>query len=226
MKKTKSPPDFSKYILKGDVYAGLDMSLTNPGICILDGNLVKFYFFPCRKKHIDYENSNGKYSCKALGYYQEFSSREQRYSRIVNDIMDVFDGYKDRDLKIAIENYAFGAKGRAQSGLYELGGAVRMSLYTRKLQFTEIPPTTVKKYATGNGTANKVEMVANFFHLTKLSLYDMFDLSEPAKGDVPGPISDVCDAYYIASMVAGKTVSHANIINNIMANLKEKTRGK
>lgn len=53
------------------------------------------------------------------------------------------------------EGYAFGAKGNAQYDLAELGGCVRVVMYCRKRPFLQVPPSVVKKVATGDGNAKK-----------------------------------------------------------------------
>lgn len=53
------------------------------------------------------------------------------------------------------EGYAFGAKGNAQYDLGELGGCVRVLLYCRKRPLLVVPPSVIKKLATGDGNAKK-----------------------------------------------------------------------
>lgn len=59
-----------------------------------------------------------------------------------------------------IENYAFGAKGSALTGLHELGGIVRFALWEDGRRYVDIPPTSLKKFATGSGNAGKAEVIA------------------------------------------------------------------
>jgi Holliday junction resolvasome RuvABC endonuclease subunit len=61
---------------------------------------------------------------------------------------------------VAIEGYSFGAKGRAFLSLAELGGIVRHGLWTRVIPYVEVPPSTVKTYATGKGNAGKDDVLA------------------------------------------------------------------
>ena len=60
----------------------------------------------------------------------------------------------DVDL-IAIEGYSYGSKGRATFSIAELGGVVRCALYDAGLDYLEVSPAVVKKYATGKGNAPK-----------------------------------------------------------------------
>lgn len=60
---------------------------------------------------------------------------------------------------IAIEGYAYGRPNQAHQ-VGELGGVVRCALHDAGIAFVEVPPLTVKKYATGNGGAGKDEVLA------------------------------------------------------------------
>ena len=58
-----------------------------------------------------------------------------------------------------IEGYAFGAKGRAIISLGELGGVVRHFVVGLADNTVEVPPSTVKRFLTGKGNANKLDVV-------------------------------------------------------------------
>lgn len=65
---------------------------------------------------------------------------------------------------VIIEGYAYGA-GRSggtthSHALGELGGVIRLDLYDRGIPHVDIPPATLKKYATGKGNASKAEILA------------------------------------------------------------------
>lgn len=59
---------------------------------------------------------------------------------------------------IAIEGYAFGRINRAHA-LGELGGVLRVAFHELGLFVVEVPPKTLKLYATGNGNADKDTML-------------------------------------------------------------------
>lgn len=56
---------------------------------------------------------------------------------------------------VLIEGYAFGARGRAVFSIGELGGVVRLELFRGCLPVVDIPPSNLKKFATGKGNASK-----------------------------------------------------------------------
>jgi crossover junction endodeoxyribonuclease RuvC len=68
--------------------------------------------------------------------------------------------YNHIDIAI-IEGYSFGSKGRATFNIGELGGVIRLSLFDDGLSFVEVPPASLKKFATGKGNVGKDEVIAS-----------------------------------------------------------------
>ncbi len=62
---------------------------------------------------------------------------------------------------VVIEGYGF-APGRGHSAreMAELGGVIRLALFDASLTFVDVPPASLKKYATGKGNAPKEEVLA------------------------------------------------------------------
>lgn len=56
---------------------------------------------------------------------------------------------------VAVEGYSFGSRDSHAHALGELGGVVRLALSELQLPYADIPPTCVKKFATGKGNAPK-----------------------------------------------------------------------
>ena len=85
---------------------------------------------------------------------------------------------------VVIEGYSMGSA-RQQShahGLGELGGVIRLALAHCCVDFIDIPPACVKKYATGKGNANK-DLVR--------------DAARDRLGLPAGVTSDECDAAWL-----------------------------
>jgi Holliday junction resolvasome RuvABC endonuclease subunit len=62
---------------------------------------------------------------------------------------------------VVIEGYAFGAKNQAGvHAIGELGGIVRVALFEFGVPVVEIPPASLKLFATGKGNAPKDEVLA------------------------------------------------------------------
>jgi len=58
---------------------------------------------------------------------------------------------------IMIEGYAYGNR-HSLVTLVEIGSIIRHTLYATRIPTWECPPTTLKKWVTGKGTADKVRM--------------------------------------------------------------------
>jgi crossover junction endodeoxyribonuclease RuvC len=107
----------------------------------------------------------------------------QRFSDIAEKIIDELQP-NDR---IAIEGFSYGSKGKGVSFQYGLGWIIRHLLLERGYEYTEVPPTSVKKFATGKGNTKKDEMVLPIykkwgFEHTSDNVRDAFVLAQMAKG--------------------------------------------
>ena len=120
----------------------IDQSLTNTGIVVwteLSG--YDFKLFQTEK------TKNTK--CPTIDY-------TRRIVMIKDEIKKIC--FENNIQKGIIEGAAFGANGH----LYDLGGlghASRIALVECGVDFVVIPPKTAKKYFTGNGNANKQDMI-------------------------------------------------------------------
>jgi len=115
------------------VVLGLDLSLTATGVAIPEG-LVSTY----KPKAVGGTN---------LGLDRMVEIRDHVLSCVPPDIELVI-----------IEALAFDGHDRNREQA-QLTGMIRAALYDRGWGFYAIPPNTLKKFATGNGHANKTEMV-------------------------------------------------------------------
>jgi len=75
-------------------------------------------------------------------------------------IMDTIRDLADTAQLVVIEGYSFGSQGRSVFQIAELGGILRWKLHRMEVPFVDVPPSTLKKYATGIGNANKDVMIA------------------------------------------------------------------
>jgi Holliday junction resolvasome RuvABC endonuclease subunit len=60
---------------------------------------------------------------------------------------------------VVAEGYSFGSPQQAHY-IGELGGVVRLALWEHGIPFAVVPPTCLKKFATGKGNAKKDEVLA------------------------------------------------------------------
>lgn len=61
---------------------------------------------------------------------------------------------------VVLEGYSFASKGRAVVSIGELGGVIRLALHHIGVAWVEVPPSNLKKWATGKGNAGKEEVLA------------------------------------------------------------------
>lgn len=88
------------------------------------------------------------------------ASRKRGVERLVELRNSILDAVALADL-VVIEGFAYGAARGASSlvSLGELGGVVRVALHEAGIPFVDVPPATVKKFATGKGNAPKDQVL-------------------------------------------------------------------
>lgn len=96
---------------------------------------------------------------RANGVTEVFDTKRARGMARIYDIVTHVHGAAEGTDLVVIEGYSMGSKGRAMLDLAELGGIVRHHLYCAGIPYLEVPPQTLKIYATGSGTADKFDMV-------------------------------------------------------------------
>ena len=103
----------------------------------------------------------------SLKSFEEYNSEEERYDSISSWAADKCD-FSDQ---IAIENYAFNATGRVFN-IAENTGVLKYKLFGKGIPLETIPPSTVKKLATGKGNSGKDLMYDAFKLETGVDLMD------------------------------------------------------
>jgi len=173
------------------VIAGVDYSLTSPAICIHNGkewsyNNCTFYYLVNKEKHL--KNEDKKYVPTLYPSYREDVERFHLLSEwSVGNILG------DGASSVALEGYAFGAVGRVFQ-IAENGGLLKFKLWKADISIRNFPPTMIKKFATGKGTANKEMMIEAFEAETGVDIREKCGIVTKQWN----PISDIVDAYYIA----------------------------
>lgn len=123
-------------------YVGIDPS-TKTGLVILDeqGNVI---------------------------HEEEITTKEkndpQRFMNIADQIVERIRANNiGKEVKIMIEGFSYGSKGRAVSTQYGIGWIIRTSLIDNHLDYIEVTPGGLKKFATGKGNTKKDELVLPIF---------------------------------------------------------------
>lgn len=94
--------------------------------------------------------------------------------------------------EVALEDYAYGAKGKVFH-IAENTGLLKYKLWKAGIPTSVIPPTAVKKQACGKGNADKQMMVDAFRVETKV---DLKAVMRPA-AKLGSPVTDVVDSYFV-----------------------------
>jgi len=168
---------------------GIDYSLTSPAICVNHNDKLNFYYLTNKKKYI------GEMSKNIMGVeHSEYKTPIERFSQISNWAINTFNrlSYVSNNLNIFIEGYSFGSKGQGVFQIAENGGILKYRLEQLKLPYEVLPPSVIKKGATGKGNADKDMMYEAFERETMINLKKIFDTEK-----VGNPISDIVDSYYI-----------------------------
>lgn len=171
---------------------GIDYSMTSPAVCILSDGEWSIRFLTQTEKHLKhytFDTPLGKIEV-AGDSYKDYSSQEERFDNISEWLMACLD---DPEAKVVIEDYAMGAKGRVFN-IAENCGLLKHKLWKEGFKFATVPPTVLKKFATGKGNADKNKMHSQFVLDTGIDL--MKEMTPNAK-DAGNPVSDVVDAFYL-----------------------------
>jgi len=178
------------------VIAGIDYSLCGPAVCLYNGEddaafsikNCSFFFLTENKRQSEFRSMN-IYGERL----SDWNSDEERYETIADWATDIVMGCSN----VAIEGYAYSASGRVFH-IAENTGLLKYKLYRMSIPVTIVPPTEVKKYATGKGNADKNQMYDAFFEETGLALKTEL---APNRKEVASPVSDIVDSYYICKLL-------------------------
>lgn len=170
-------------------YIGVDLSLTSPAICVFQGttfdiNSCQFFFLTDKKK---YEQTIPQIQGTLFPFY---SCEQERYNNIANWILAKVNEFNTDH--VFIEDYSFGSTGRVFN-IAENCGLLKHKLWDSKIPFTTIPPTVIKKYATGKGNANKEALQTHFIQKTNLDIKATLGMTDKQWN----PSSDIIDSYFI-----------------------------
>ena len=187
---------------------GIDYSLSSPGVCVntSEGEFryedCTFYFLTNTKKYDATFKENiafGKSAVEFVGSpHQLYTSEPERYSQIADWAINIIKSYGDATTgmnrikpTIQIEDYSYGSTGR----VFHIAENLGLLKYKLKMEcgwdYTLLPPSVIKKFATDKGNANKDLMLDAFEKDTGTNLAQVFDTTSKS------PVSDVADAYFI-----------------------------
>ena len=176
--------------------AGIDYSLTSPAVCVAEiiNNEIKFE--NC-KFHFLKQNKSHKSLGKIFAYdYPEYTDEIERFSKLASWTIECIRWFDGRVNKVYLEDYAFAATGKVFN-IGENTGILKKQLKEAGFKYTTIPPTVIKKHATGKGNANK-ELMYEAFTAELLTPSDLQTRLTPNSKKIRSPVSDIVDSYFIA----------------------------
>jgi len=183
-------------------YIGIDYSMSSPAICVYTGKSSEFVWRECQFYIRDSKGKSKKTHEKII-YDKEndYSDNISRYDAKGEWELKIIEEYDPTKTYIIIEDYAFGAKGRLAS-IGENTGILKHKLWLHGYNLGVCSPSKVKKFATGNGNANKNIMFDAWITETGLNLLPYF--FTPKKTKVDSPVADIVDAYYLCKILSSE----------------------
>ena len=190
--------------MKQHVTVGIDPSINSTGICVsgVDKQFNIYYLIPSKitKKSIEWIKGldwiniyeYNKLSVKDIDkYYEKESIKFNNLIVLVETLSGVLDNIQKKYIidRVVMEGVSYGSvKGAALVDLAFLSSLIRMKLYQHQLEFFIVAPTEVKKFAVGNGSAEKNIMIMSWKKLDK----NIQTIPDWFKCD------DLADAYFMA----------------------------
>ena len=178
--------------------AGVDYSLTSPAICVRKSEDDRIFDFDsCDVYYMETASRQRTTTHGILNLhseiYPEWETEEQRHDLLSDWAMSILQG-----CEVFIEGYAFATSGKSHvRSVAENTGLLKHKLYKSKHQYTSVPPSVVKKYATGRGNANK-EVMYEAFNAELVTPPDLQQRLKPKSKKLSNPVTDIVDAYFIA----------------------------
>ena len=179
--------------------AGIDYSMTSPAICA--GMLMDNPNFECNSTKFGYTCSTSVLTNKKksimdtrgirVELHKPYNSDIERYYNISEWAIKVLSSW--RVDHIFLEGYSFNSKGGLICNIAENGGILKYKIYNLNIPVTLVPPTILKKFATGKGNANKEMMETVFMQEEKYDLRKNLNQTDKQFN----PSSDIIDAYYL-----------------------------
>lgn len=208
---------------------GIDMSLTNPGLCLLHPQLRLIRLFAFRNR-IKETNGLARVTCPESVFYgwvvrttviEEWPDPEQsfpfslprlsRYETRIQSLLGLIGPQDTRaPMVVGLEHYAFAANAtRGDSILKELGGILRRQLCHLGHQVVEIVPSQVKRLFCQKGDAKKKDMYRAYLDMYRLP--DLCALLNLSVVDDPEPKKVTKKAMALAAAPKKPKVCHDTV---------------
>jgi len=195
------------------IIAGIDYSLRGPAVCIHDSEVGDFSFRNCSFYFLtNTQKYATMFSTNIFGErFNQWNCETERYETIADWACDRVTGCT----QVALEGYAFGAKGNRLFQIAENTGVLKYKLYHLAIPIEIVAPTEVKKFAVNKGNASKTDMHNSFLKQEGVNLKKMIS---PDQKDISNPVSDIVDSFYICKYLHRKITQNGNGNGNSLSN--------
>ena len=190
--------------MKEHVTVGIDPSMNSTGVCVSgrDHLFNIYYIVPSKvtKKTIEWAKTVDwldieeyeKISVKDIDkYYKKESIKFENLYVLVETLSGILDKIMNKYIidYVTMEGVSYGSvKGAALVDLSFLNAMIRVILHSKQIAFYIVAPTEVKKFAVGNGSADKEVIIDSWKRLdTKVQ-----SIPDYVKCD------DLADSYFMA----------------------------
>lgn len=174
------------------MFFGIDLSITSPSICAIDenGNLQKVLFLTSKKKHFAIEHKNIE-----VKEYPLYEDEQDRFDKITDILINFIKKYGNglRD-KVVLEGYSYHSQSSRTYQIAENAGLLKHKMKKEKIDFEVVPPTTIKKFWTTKGNADKDKMMESYIEKKlPIDFFTLFGISKNVS-----PVSDMVDSIAMA----------------------------
>lgn len=183
--------------------AGIDYSLRGPAICIFAGEHKEEFSFKNCVFHFlsDIKRHDRMYLLNIFGgSFKIFAEESERYDSISSWALEKIQACD----RVSLEGYSFGSQSNRLFQIAENAAILKYKCYQHGLPLDIVPPSQIKKFATGKGNASKSDMYFSFLEDTGV---DIRKEITPSASKIINPVSDIVDSYYICKYLYTK-LSH------------------
>jgi hypothetical protein len=186
-------------------FGAIDYSMSCPCVTLYESD-QEFSFLTCKSHYLTANDRFvGSFGKNITGYLYVPPTpirQEDQMDRFLNIGKWAFELVKSCD-SVLIEDYSMGSKGKVFH-IAENTALLKYFMHMGDVSWSALPPTSLKKFATGKGNADKNKMYEQFQQETNFDLKGLFGY----KGkNVCSPISDIVDSYYLAKYLSTKATT-------------------
>jgi len=171
------------------IYVGVDYSLTSPAVCVFNDTAGDFCFKNCTFTVITDKKIAHNLTNVFLYPHKPWTNPNERYHNIATLLINMNNGFKNS--RICIEDYSMGSRGKVFH-IAENTQVLQYLLWTSGQPYFKIPPTVLKKFATGKGNSNKQQMYDAFVEQEGVDL-----IAALGRKNCDSPVSDIVDAFFL-----------------------------